>query len=293
MPQQKLPLFGGIIAPVHNGSDDPAIAATPLTIFTPPDKGLSPRGVQNYYELHLWLLPSSGGPDEVYQLEVTDDNVGADITLWAGNRATAFLGAPGGAALKILDGYPVRGNVTLKLTVAQVSAGGGGADLYPAGAQVWGYYYLRGAGSKLEEERRFIGAPSNDSDGLTVGLPVTLSPDEKQVLHTFENNRIDDVSLAFGLVNPATVVPGSAAYARLFFEDANGNDIIAGHQVNLVVTGSVRNDIRDPQSIYNILGIPMGNSPTYPNLHQISVQNIEIPNGVAPTMSAHGYFTRR
>jgi len=288
MPSQRMPLFGGMILPVH--APLPAEPQFPLTIFTPPDKALpkTPRGTQAYYQLHLWLKPGAN-LSEVYNLEAyLDSDPASPELVWGGTIARTFGAIPNAAAIKILDGYTVRGDVTLRLRAEIASA----ADAYPLGPQVWGYYYRVGRGTVIEPETRFIGQDS--PDGITEGVPIKIEDGEKEVIHVFEENRIDEVSLAF--MPEATDDGGNTI--SLAFEDENGVDIIPNHRVNLNIPGSLPNFVHDPMSVYSIYRIPLGGGiyPSYlipanvTNPHQITAELL--PNGATP-LWVHGHFTRR
>jgi hypothetical protein len=310
MPSQKLPLFGGIIAPVHNGVYDvvpasPVIAAIPTIVASPLDKALQPRGTQAYYELHLWLIPGFPKVDnvpslinnEIYNLYAyPDDNPAAARPIWSGNLFQTFGGNSWAAPIKILDGYPIRGNVTLAFTVNRNKADE--IDQYPEGVQLFGYYYRVGEGTEIHPERRYIGEPSPDADEVTKGIPLLLPAGEKKIIHQFESNRIDEMSLAWTL--PGDVFdPSSIMYVELTFEDENGNPLIPGHKVSIIqfysgaFAGPVRNAIRDPQSVYPIKDAVFGSgfqaALGLPSLHHLSIEN----KSAKGDMYAHGYFTRR
>jgi hypothetical protein len=271
-----------MIVPVRS----PQLPATnPFIVFTPPDKALKPAGIQAHYELHLWLKPGTN-QSEYYVLEayVDGDEANAQF-VWAGTLGRTFGAIANAAAIKILDGYVVRGNVTLKLTINNTTA----EDEYPAGPQIWGYYYRVGRGTVMEPERRFIGQDS--PDGVTEGVPIKIDAGEKEIIHVFENERIDELSLAFTSDYP----DGSGNTISLAFEDANGVDIIPNHRVNIVIPASLPNSIHDPMNVYSIYQIPLGGgiSPpalNLPNPHQISA---ELLDGVGEPLWVHGYFTRR
>lgn len=282
MPSQKIPLFGGMIIPVHNGNT-PGIPIIPTIIASPLDKALKPEGVQGTYELHLWLKPgpqvASGDDDEYYTITASLDSNPTDTrVVWSSKGSNTGSGV-NGPPIKILDGYPVRGNVTLVLWVdipIELVP-----DLYPVGVQIFGYYYRVGQGSQIQPERRFIGEPS--PDGLSTGLPLLLGPGERRVIHTFEDNRVDEISLAF--VQPAN--DEVAGLVNISFEDENNNLIIPDQEINILNMPSP-NFLRDPQSVYSINQVPFGGG-YLPNLHQMAITNTR-DNQIA---WAHGYFTRR
>jgi hypothetical protein len=155
----------------------------------------------------------------------------------------------------------------------------GPADLYPNGAQAYGYAYRVGRGNVIEPERRFIGAES--PDGIAAGVPLTLAADTKVPLHVFERDRFDDIALAFTVPELARV--------KLYFEDASGAPVAApGHYVEFSVPILAEpNYAHDPQSIYTIKGAVFGGNAIYQNLHQISIEcNKDLS-------TVHGYFSRR
>lgn len=309
MPSQKLPLFGGIIAPVHNGVEG-VIAPVPAIVATPLDKALQPRGTQAYYEIHLWLIPGFplvGGVidethNEIYELYAyPDNNPAAERLIWSGNLWQTFSGNAWSAPLKILDGYPIRGNVTLAFRANRNNAGE--VDQYPNGVQLFGHYYRVGEGTEIHPERRYIGEPSPDADNISQGIPMLLSPGEKKVIHYFEPGRIDEMSLAWAI--PGSVLPNSMMAAGLAFEDENNNPLIPGHGVvilqflSVFTIGSARNYFRDPQSVYPIhqavFGSGFQQALGLPALHHLSIINLNTGVGETPEsdLCVHGYFTRR
>ena len=298
MTAPKIPLLGGIIAPMYEGSYGaaPAIPPTPNIIFSPADKALQPAGVQDTFELHLWLLPAVGS-SEVYWIYAYEDSTPADRRiLWSGDFDTIAAGAgatneadvdPYGRPIKVLDGVPIRGNVTVVLETTQFNFS---EQLYPEGVQVYGYAYRVGQGSQNQRERRFIGEPS--SDDISAGLPLKLVAGVKTPLHTFEPGRIDEISLAFilSVPDPPDPMPDpTGAEIVLTFDDANNNPIIAGHQVRMFIDDQKLNYFHDPQSIYQIYqAVFTPNS--YTNLDHISVT---LQADSTREMYVHGYFNRR
>jgi len=297
MTAPKIPLLGGIIAPLHNGCPNavPVVPAIPNIIFSPADKALAPFGVQDTFELHLWLMVGQDTPR--YWLYSYEDNNPADIrTLWSGDFDTIVAGARAdnevdlsnyGRPIKILDGVPIRGNVTVALVVESPNLS---EDDYPAGNQAFGYAYRVGQGSQDQRERRFIG--EDLLDGVSAGLPLKLTAGVKTPLHTFEPGRIDEISLTFTLDVPdfPDVMPvgiGDAVYVT--FDDANNNPVIAGHQIQLYIDEQRLNYLRDPQSVYHINQAVFSPN-VYTNLDHISV---ELQGVSTRTMYAHGYFNRR
>jgi hypothetical protein len=268
MENQKLPLLGGIIAPLHNGAD---IVAGATILGGPVDKNL-PRGTQATYEVHLWIVPSTSGGATSWLLASAYDT---DLTTI---RPIAQGVIPTGNTypVKVLDGYPMRGDVSFAVGIVM---GDGPADLYPNGAQAYGYAYRVGRGDVIEPERRFIGEAS--PDGIAVGVPLTLAANAKVPLHVFERDRFDDIALAF---QPSAL----GARVKLYFEDASGVPVIhPDHNVELVVPLFAEgNYLHDPQSIYTIKGAVFGGNAIFQNLHQISIECNQIA-------FVHGYFSRR
>lgn len=287
MPSQKLPLFDGIITPVHNGNLNAGdlVATIPLVVFSPPDKALTPVGLQGTYEVHLWIRPANinyaGASSERYTLRAyLDGDPATTRTIWSGSVLLFgdLLFTP---PIKILDGYPVRGNVTIEL-LCDVDAVGG-LDAYPSGIQAWGYSYRVGQGTLIQPERRFIGEES--PDGITSGMPILLESGDRTILHTFEEDRIDEISLAFN-----SIVADAAVAPFITFEDVNNNPIIAGHSVIFGIYPTSFNSLKDPQSVYWIYQVPMGGG-YLPTLDHIAVELPAQPP--ASTVFVHGYFTRR
>jgi hypothetical protein len=307
MPSQKLPLFNGIIAPVSYGNlnDVPPVPASPVAVATPPDKNLEPRGAQAFYAIHLWLIPgvvAAEDENEFYQLSAfLDSNPTNLVPIWQGKLWETFLGNVYAAPMKILDGYPIRGNVGLVFQAWKTKAGD--VNPYPEGAQLFGYYYRVGEGTQIEAERRFIGEPSSDADNVTQGIPIELPANqEKKIVHYFEPNRIDEISLAWSFP-PVVSGPFNTTHVGLYFEDENNNPLIPGHVVNIVqfqtntappgLFDPQRNYLRDPKSIYTIYKAVFGGGLTnlgLPQPHHLSMANLAPKN---QSIYAHGYFTRR
>jgi hypothetical protein len=286
MPSQKIPLFNGMIIPIHNGSSGavPATPPIPTIVASPLDKALKPEGVRATYEVHLWLKPGAGvlaSPSDYYFLYAYLDNDPATkILVWAAQQAT-FPVPLNGPPVKILDGYPVRGNVTLALETDIPAMGYAGGDAYPTGAQVFGHYFRVGQGSQIQPERRFIGDAS--PDGITSGVPLVLAAEERKILHVFEDNRIDEITLGFAQDS----VLDTEGFINITFEDENNNLIIPGQEINMGFVASP-NFLRDPQSVYSIYQVPFGGG-FIPNLHHIAVTNLKDDRAAF----VHGYFTRR
>lgn len=279
MTSQKLPLplLGGQIYPLHNAQ----APGTPQTIFVPPDAVLDEP--PSTYEVHLWLMPPLGyGGATAWTIDVQarDLDTNTAVKIWSG------LITPAASAhwptRKVLDGFPMRGNISIEVVPATVGAD---ADAYPSkGVQVFGYFYRVGQGPVLQTERRFIG---QNLPEFKKGLPFSIPATTKQVIHTFEAGRIDEISLAF-----SSLGTGPGAIAALVFEDAAGNPIIPLHGINVPATSVQNLDAAEadapegfqPNSQYQIHQVPFGG--INPNLKRISVQAGDTD------ITVHGYFTR-
>lgn len=303
MPSLKRPLFNGIIQPMHIGIGAPAVAS----IFTPPDSA----NVKNpqTFELHLWLLPAFQDPANptTYLIQATEGPfVGATKigTVWSG-RDVADGYSFGPRPIKILNGYPVRGNVHLTFFAVRAA----GVDPWPGGPQLWGYFLPVGQGSKYEQEHRYIGNQPG-LEGFNAGVPVMLAateppgPGTSEVIHTFEPNRIDEISLAFApIISPVAPAPGPGfGFAVVSFEDVNNQPLIPGHSVQFQLHSGVSNPAfqgsspTDPgiapghveQSPYMILGTPFGGNPL---LHHLRVQAVAGEDSTL-SLGVHGYYIR-
>jgi hypothetical protein len=270
MPSQKIPLFDGVMKPVG------APVLAPVTLFTPPDKNLK-DGTQAFYEVHMWVVPSPTPAaipltGDSYGLLATQDGSTANAGIvWSRNNTESAYQP--GLPVKMLDGYPVRGDVTLsgifKTDVADT-------------AHVFGYYYRVGQGEVVQPARRSIGL--NLSPMLDAGVPISFLAGEKKVIHKFEKGRIDEISLAFQKAAPDVADP--TAFLR--FEDAGGV-LIPGTQPVTVRVLTIPDFLRNPASPYSFYQIPLGGSPAIPTLAQLSVESDGAPNELFFT---HGYFTR-
>ena len=287
MSAQKIPLFGGMIIPVHNGSGThavPVVVAPPTVVASPPDKAFLPQGTQGTYEVHLWLKPGGGvaaAAAELYAVEAyLDSNPAVKQLVWGYPQAN--LPVPlNGAPVKILDGYPVRGGVTVQFT-SYIPAGTYVGDAYPTGSQLFGYYYRVGQGQQVQPERRFIGEDS--PDGIAAGVPIVLNEDERKIIHVFDSNRLDEMSLGFA----QAADEATSGFANIRFEDVNNNLIIPNQQINLAIEQGP-NFLRDPQSVYYINQVPFGGG-YISNLDHIAVTNQSSDDR---SIWIHGYFTRR
>lgn len=275
MTSQKLPLplLGGQIYPLHNAQ----APGTPQTIFVPPDAVLDEP--PSTYEVHLWLMPPiSYGEATAWSIDVQarDLDTNTAVRIWSGVITPANLSH--WPIRKVLDGFPMRGNVSIEVVSATAGAD---VDQYPVGAQVFGYCYRIGQGPVLQTERRFIG---QNLPEFKKGLPFSIPAATKQVVHTFEAGRIDEISLALSASPPAG--------ALLYFEDAAGNPIIPTQSISVPAApipdlSSAEAEAPEgiqPFSPYLIHQIPFGG--INPNLKRISVQ------AVGGDITVHGYFTR-
>lgn len=266
MGAQKIPLFEGIMKAVGDSTDPSPF----IDLFTPPDANLL-GGTQAFYEVHMWVVPQ-GDDGDLYKLQATD---GVDTELiWVGsdNQVGPFQK---GLPIKMLDGYPVRGDVIIQGSFLSAASS----------SHVYGYYYRVGQGEVIQPARRFIGK----DPGLAVfnnGVPFNFAAGSKQVIHRFVSGRIDEISLALMLSNSNTDI-APAPTGSLRFEDANGV-ILAGTTPIPILVLPVPDYRRNPASPYNFYQIPLGGNPALPALAQLS---LEADPG-QQDFSAHGYFTR-
>ena len=268
MGAQKIPLFDGVMKPVGD-----VAGAVEVPLFTPPDKNLA-DGTQAFYEVHAWVMPEEtqvAGGDAYALVAVQDSAPAVAALIW--QRAHAELALLSGLPIKILDGYPVRGDVTIKgLFKANVES-----------TNLYGYYYRIGQGDVVQTARRFIGQALSPS--IDAGLSVTFAPGDKKVIHKFENGRIDEMSLAFVKLS----IDGTTALALLRFEDASG--VLVPGTVPIPITVQTLYDYqRNPVSPYTIYQAAFGGSPVKPTLAQMSVESVAVPGQA--TFAVHGYFTR-
>lgn len=296
MTSPKLPLFGGIIFPLHNNVANPVpTAPIPNLIAMPTDKALQPAGIQDIFEVHLWLIPGGDDVQRYWLYAFEDNNPAVTRIIWSGSLVDLGLW-PRNQPIKILDGYPIRGNITLGMLLQFNTGIGDVGDEYPTGAQAFGYAYRVGQGSQHQGERRFIGEPSSDG-GLTVGMPLVISPDNRRQVHTFQPNKIDEISLAFTrsvavFVPPPPPPPSISGFIGILFEDANNNPVIPGHQVNIFIPAPNQNYFRDPQSVYTIYQAVFGTT-FYTALDHITVLVPPDPADPEHDVYVHGYFNRR
>lgn len=278
MTSQKLPLFGGLIQPAAVGAS-PATEIT--TIFTPPDKDSK---APQTYELHVWL--KCDGLVRALSVLAVDNLNGKVGGVWGGVSAVGNGSIP----QKILDGFPVRGDVTIGFVASGVPA-----DVYPHGLQLWGYYVPVGQGAVVEEARRPIGqALAKFGAGVPFLLsnvqppvsPVPASAPTSAIVHVFSPGRVDDITLGFTAFGPA------GCGARLTLEKADSTPVIAGHYIDfdaltpfgpgLPAFGSF------PPSPYVIHKLPLGG---HPDLHHLRVEATDLGEGSAG-LGVHGFFTR-
>lgn len=257
---QKIPLFDGVLFDVP-----PPIAT--FDIFTPPDKALL-QGSQAFYEAHLWWTRGSA-TDYIEVLAYNDGDAANAKRIWEGGGAAApWEGYP----VKVLDGYPIRGNVTLQ-------------GVAEAGSSFLFGYYTRVGESDAKAARRFNGQPSPDANNVSLGVPVELAAGESAVIHTFEQNRIDEVSLA--LIAEAEAAPFPAA--AITFEDAS-NAVLSGPWAVSAFRGATDFTSPLPLDSYFLREVAFGGNPALPTLDHI---RITADGGNAASLWAHGYFTRR
>jgi hypothetical protein len=266
---QKIPLFNGVIASAP-------VAAAPgivTPIFTPPD---SNSDAPNIYEVHLWVSPRLSNLDPVTAQVQARERSGTPVPVWQG---VANAGVTGYPIVKALDGYPVRGDVTLEMLS---SAPVGGDPIF-----MWGYYRRVGEGPQLQPERRPIGQALTP---FNAGVPFAIAPGASQIIHVFEPNRIDEISLA-AFIGGLTLM--------LTFEDIN-NGVLATPFLFIPVGANtyqpVAGDFVGPQgslfppSPYFIHQCPFGGG-YLPTLHHIRAWNLAAEGN--PDAIFHGYFTRR
>jgi hypothetical protein len=213
---------------------------------------------------------------------------------WAGLSVAGNAFAP----VKVLDGYPVRGDVSLILRAI------GSPIATPDGPQMWGFFYAVGAGRIQEDERRFIGVPLTGF-GKGLGFPLSTQPSIlpaeagpaplDSIIHVFEPNRVDEMSLGF---TPFVVPPVPGTLFRLTFEKIDNTPVIPGHAVNLLALsaygpgGVLPASGGYPPSPYLFHNIPFGGG-GQPLLHHIRAS---VVGGVADepgALFAHGYFVRK
>ena len=277
---QKIPLFNGVIASV-----EAVPGGTLLDVFTPPDKTSKAPAI---YEVHLYMSPRSANnpaaTSVVYSLLAQQ---GADLgVVWKcpSDAAASNVFVNRNPIAKVLDGYPIRGDVKLFVAAVGVAVAGDPAFF-------WGYYHRVGQGQLKQPERRPIGKAL---DGFNAGVPFTLAPGADAVIHTFAKNKIDEISLAAGFFNDHT----NADTVSLLFEDVNNvpvgpiatfrpaksNDysVDAAGSVVLPPFGGLF-----PPSPYFIHQCPFGGG-YLPTLDHLRVKN----NSAGVGASVHGYFTR-
>jgi hypothetical protein len=261
---QKIPLFDGVMKPVGS---DPAVL---VNIFTPPDKNLA-DGTQAFYEVHLWVMPALvplGGAGDGYALVAIQDSAPASpAVIW--QRNDAELSFQSGLPVKILDGYPVRGDVTIQgLFKANLNS-----------TNLFGYYYRVGQGDVVQTARRFIGQDLSPS--VNAGLSIPFVVGDKKVIHKFSQGRIDEISLAFQKLSTDADVP----IVILRFEDAGGV-IIPGTEPISFNVRTLYDYQRNPSSPYTFYQMPFGGNK--PTLAQLSLEYAA--DGIF--VAVHGYFTR-
>lgn len=275
---QKIPLFNGVI-----GSLEAAVApGATLPVFTPPD---ADSDAPNIYEVHLFMSPRSvnGGAGDAVSMAVRAyENPAAPFTVWRAPTTSAAINRS--PVSKMLDGYPIRGGVSLDFLAA--GSAQPGDEIF-----LWGYYHRVGQGPLKEAERRPIGlalAPFN------AGVPFALAPGASAIIHVFQQNRIDEISLA--AVFSDTV--GATDTVSLLFEDASNVPVSAiatfrpanANEYDPLASGRVLPPEASlfPPSPYFIHQCPFGGG-AIPTLHHLRVTN----NSPSLVAFIHGYFTRR
>jgi len=274
---QKIPLFNGVIA-----SLEAAVApGATLPVFTPPD---SDSDAPNIYEVHLFMSPrrANGASDTVEMSVRAYEDPATTFTVWRAPTTSAAINRS--PISKMLDGYPVRGGVSLDFQA--VGSAQPGDEIF-----LWGYYHRVGQGVLKEAERRPIGQALTP---FNAGIPFALAPGASAIVHIFQQNRIDEISLA--AVFGDTV--GATDTVSLLFEDANNVPVssIATFRPATAVDYDPLASARVlppeaalfPPSPYFIYQCPFGGG-AIPTLHHLRVTN----NAVALPVSIHGYFTRR
>jgi hypothetical protein len=189
-----------------------------------------------------------------------------------------------GVAVKILDGYLVRGDVLLELGSqnATVNAYASANPLIPpTGTFIWGYYQRVGT----DDSWRGIGeAPAGPK--FDTGLPIVLLPGERKIIHTFEANRFDE--LVIHMANPS---PVSADIVPVILSFADAGQVDLPHTASLFLnaqafTGSP-NSLRDPETMYGFTGVFGGN----PQLRYLMATN-EPTLYAAGNAYIHGRYNR-
>jgi hypothetical protein len=290
MSSQKLPLFGGTIQPLFPDLTNPLASLALNPVFTPPDATTkAPR----YFALHLWVLPPLASAGLVgCGIYITENPTGKQGAAWAGIFP---ITAVGGQPVKVLDGYPVRGDVTVAASAVGVAASGS------SNLKMWGYYVPVGEGTVREDERRFIGQNLqrfNAGIGYVLGFQLTPPPPlppavpagapSDTIIHVFEKDRIDEMSLAFTPMAPV------ACFAVLSFE-TEANTLV---HPEAFATFHIGTGAQPPQGQYSafppspyvIYKAAFGGH-GYPTLHHLRVTVGADSPDVA--VGVHGYFTRR
>jgi hypothetical protein len=283
MGSQKIPLFGGLIAGVDAATPNPVL----LPVFTPPDSTSKAPAI---YEVHLFVSPrrlNPALPVTAYGVSASDP-VGAGGLVWVGRLSPDVNREP---VAKALDGHPVRGAVALHF-----SALGTPAIVATDLTFLWGYYLRVGQGTKKQAERRPIGKTLT---GFNAGVPFTIAAGASEIVHVFEKNRIDEISLAgmylggdvdgdvtlsliFEDVNDVALAPPAFFRPRTARDYTDATTV--GNRVILPPFGGLF-----PPSPYFIHQCPFGGGGS-PTLHHLRVRNDVAAPG-AP-MSVHGYFVR-
>jgi hypothetical protein len=184
-----------------------------------------------------------------------------------------------GVPVKVLDGYPIRGDMFVELT--SVCATANGSDKYAAsnGTKVWGFFEKIGG---IEEENfRFIGEPPA-GPLFDTGMPVALAALETKIVHTFSSDRYDELYLQ--LASDAT--DAKLNQVSVFMADATGLTAVSFSNYAAVTAswiGGAPNSIRDPKSPYAFYGVFGGNA---------KAPYLSVASAALSSVYVHGKFSR-
>jgi len=302
MSNEKLPLLSGIVQPLHVGV---GAAAETLEIFRPPDASNVKNPVT--YEVHAWLIQTNLNPVPAGQrfaiLSVQGDINANPSKLGLAYSEEALVDngfAQGVLPVKVLDGYPVRGDVGLYAAMS-----GAAADPYPNGPQIWGYYHIVGQGTRREPERRFIG--DRGLQGYNAGVPLLLAmaangvvSSNSEILHYFEPDRIDDLCISFQLgAGDGAGASDAIVLVTMTFEDANNQPLFAGHALNFLLTKNYGTPVYNGTPAPPVPpGLPLSTPYWFqgsfgnPSLDHLRVVATRIEGDQVANVGVHGYFTR-
>jgi len=275
---QKIPLFNGVIV----GAPVAAAPGFVTPVFTPPDVGAAAPAI---YEVHLWVSPRENNaepnPGAAIAVVQAREGSGAAVPVWAGIPNAGVHAQP---IVKALDGYPVRGDVTLEMLVTATM---GGDPIF-----MWGYYRRVGEGPQLQPERRPIGQTLTP---FNAGVPFVIAAAGSSIIHVFEPNRIDEISLA------AFITGASDDVLQLTFEDIANNSLATPFTFKPKAANIYQPVAADfigpngslfPSSPYFIHQCPFGGG-YLPTLHHIRAWGIPAVGEGSSSAIFHGYFTRR